>query len=128
MLIIKKLDDELRIYIDYRILNALTIKNRNVSLLIRNTLVKLYVSRIFIKFDIIIAFNKVRIKKGDKKKIAFLIRYKLFEYIVILFELYNVLSIFQTFINNILREYLDVFYSIYLDNILIYSNNKKKYI
>ena len=94
MLIIKKLDDNLRIYIDYRALNALTIKNRNTSLLIRETLAKLYTVKIFSKFDIIIAFNKIRIKKDEKKKTAFLTRYDLFEYIIILFELCNILSTF----------------------------------
>ena len=44
------------------------------------------------------------------------------------FELCNALSTFQTFINNILREYLDIFYFAYLNDILIYNNIKKEYI
>ena len=94
VLIIKKLDKELRIYIDYRALNTLTIKNRNASPLIRETIIKLYFIKIFIKFDIIAIFNKIRIKKDNEEKTVFLTRYKLFEYIIILFKLYNVLSIF----------------------------------
>ena len=94
VLIIKKLDGDLRICIDYRALNTLTIKNRNTSFLIRKTLAKLYTTKIFSKFDIIIVFNKIRIKKDEKKKTAFLTRYNLFEYIIILFKLCNALSTF----------------------------------
>ena len=128
ILIIKKSNDDLYIYIDYRILNILTIKNHNILSLIRKTLLKLYIVKIYSKFDIIVIFNKIRIKEDEKKKTTFLTRYNLFEYIVISFKLYNVLSIFQTFINKILREYLDIFYFAYLDDILIYSNIKKEYV
>ena len=94
ILIIKKFDRELHIYIDYRALNALIIKNRNVSSLIRETITKLYAIKVFIKFDIIVIFNEIRIKEDNEEKIAFLTRYELFEYIVIFFKLYNASSIF----------------------------------
>ena len=94
VLIVKKLDRGLRIYINYRALNALTIRNRNTPPLIKETLLKLYTTKIYSKFNIITAFNKIRIKKGYKEKTAFLTKYRLFKYIVILFELYNTLSIF----------------------------------
>ena len=113
---------------DYRALNILTISNRNIFLLIKETLAKLYAVRIYNKFDIIAAFNEIRVKKGYKKKIVFFTRYSLFEYIVIPFKLYNASTTFQIFINNILREYLNIFYTIYLDNIFIYNNIKNKYI
>ena len=126
--IVKKLNEEFRIYIDYRAFNVLTIKNRNASLLIKKTLIKLYIIKIFNKFDIIAIFNEIRIKKENVKKIVFLTRYNLFEYVIISFELYNASSTFQIFINEILKKYLNDFYLIYLNDILIYSNNKKKYI
>ena len=59
VLIIKKPDRGLRIYIDYYILNTLIIKNRNASLFIREIIVKLYSAKIFIKFNIITIFNEV---------------------------------------------------------------------
>jgi len=43
------------------------------------------------------------------------------------FSLTNALSLFQYFINNTLRPYLDVFCTAYIDNILIYSNNLAEY-
>ena len=94
VLIIKKPDGRLRIYIDYRALNILTIKNRNAPPLIRETLARLYVAKVFTKFNIIAAFNKIRIKAGEEEKTAFLIRYNLFKYIVMPFGLYNASSIF----------------------------------
>lgn len=68
ILIVKKLDEGFRIYINYRALNALTIKNYNTLFLIKKTLVKLYIAKIFNKFDIIATFNEIRIKKGYEKK------------------------------------------------------------
>ena len=59
MLIIKKLDKGLRIYINYRVLNVLIIKNRNALSLIRKIITKLYVIKVFTKFNIIIIFNKI---------------------------------------------------------------------
>jgi len=68
VLIIKKFEERLKIYIDYRILNTLTIKNRNISLLIKETLSRLYKIKYYSKFDVIAAFNKIKIKKENKKR------------------------------------------------------------
>ena len=124
----KKPNKGFKVYINYKILNVFIILNRNISPLIKKTLFKFYTIEIYNKFDIIVTFNEIRIKKGYKKKIAFFIKYKLYKYFVILFNFCNAPTIFQTFINNILKEYLNIFYIIYLDNILIYNNNKKNYI
>jgi len=128
VLIIKKSKKDIRIYINYRVLNVLIIKNRNILLFIRNILVRLCIAKFYIKFDIIAIFNKIRMHKSNKHKIAFIIRYNLFEYVIIFFKLYNVLDIFQVFINEILREYLDNFCIVYLNNIFIYNNTQEKYI
>ena len=79
---------------DYRALNALTIPNRNTLLFIKKILVKLYAVRIYSKFNIITAFNKIRVREDYKYKTVFLTRYKLYEYIIILFGLYNALTTF----------------------------------
>ncbi len=68
ILVIKKPKGELKIYIDYRTLNTFTIKNRNAFLLIRETLSRLYKIKYYSKFDVIAAFNKIKIKKKKKKK------------------------------------------------------------
>ena len=94
ILIIKKSNKRLRIYVDYKALNALIVLNRNALSLIKKTLIKLYVVKIYSKFDIIVAFNEIRIKKEEKYKTNFLTRYDLFEYNVTSFELYNALVAF----------------------------------
>ena len=99
VLIVKKPDNSLRVYINYRALNSLTIKNKNAPPLIRKTLSRLYKVRVYLKFDIITTFNKIRIQEGYEHKTAFLIRYSLYEYIVMLFGLYNIPGTFQSFIN-----------------------------
>ena len=59
ILIVKKLNREFKIYINYRIFNAFIVSNRNISLLIKKTLFKFYIIRIYNKFDIIIIFNEI---------------------------------------------------------------------
>jgi len=126
--IVKKSKKDFYICVNYRALNAFTIKNRNILSFIRNTFARLCVAKFYIKFDIIVVFNEIRMRKSDKNKIAFIIRYNLFEYIIMLFELCNALDIFQIFINEIFREYLDDFCIVYLNNIFIYNNIQEKYI
>ena len=128
VLIIKKLEENLRMCVDYRVFNALIIKNRNAFSLIKKILTKLCAIKIYSKFDIIVAFNEMKMRKKNEKKIVFLIRYELFEYVVMFFEFCNAFEIFQSFINNILREYLNDFCFNYFDDIFIFSNSKKEHI
>jgi hypothetical protein len=124
---VKKPKKRLRVYVNYKALNALTIKNRNAPPFIKDTLSRLYKIKIYTKFDIIAAFNEIRIKEGDEIKTAFLTRFGLYEYLVIPFNLYNVLETFQAYINGILRQYLDDFCTAYFNNIFIYNNSEKEY-
>lgn len=71
---------------------------------------------------------RLRLRKKYEKKITFLTTYNLFEYIIISFGLCNALNHFQIFINDILRDYFNIFYFAYFDNILIYNNIKEKHI
>ncbi len=128
ILIIKKFKGGLKIYIDYRTFNTFTIKNRNTSLLIREILSRLYKTKYYSKFDVIAAFNKIKIKEEDKEKIVFLTKYDFFKYLIIFFELYNAPETFQSYINKTLHEYLDKFYLVYLDDILIYSDTKEEHL
>ena len=107
---------------DYRALNEMTVKNRYPLPLIRETLDRLSHARYFTKLDIIAAFNRLRMKEGEEWKTAFRTRYGLFEYLVMPFGLHGAPAFFQHYINDILREYLDIFCTAYIDDILIYSN------
>ena len=74
VLIVKKPDDGLRVCVDYRALNALTIKNRNAPPLVRETLARLCGAKWYTKLDIIAAFNEIRVREGDQDKTIFLTR------------------------------------------------------
>jgi len=113
--------------VNYKNFNTLTIKNCNTLLLIRKFLQQLYKTKYYSKFDIIVVFNKIQIRFNNKYKTIFIICYYLFKYVVISFKLYNILIIFYSFINKILNFYLNNFCIIYINNILIYNNIKKKY-
>jgi len=113
--------------VNYKNFNTLTIKNCNTLLLIRKFLQQLYKTKYYSKFDIIVVFNKIQKHFNNKYKTIFIICYYLFKYVVISFKLYNILIIFYSFINKILNFYLNNFCIIYINNILIYNNIKKKY-
>ena len=128
VLIIKKFDENLKVCVNYKIFNALTIKHRNALSFIKEILIKFCSTKIYNKFDIIATFNEMRIKKKNEKKKTFLIRYDLFKYVIMFFELCNVSKIFQIFINAILRKYFNDFCSKYFDDVFVYNNNKKNHI
>lgn len=94
VLLIKKGDGGIRVYIDYRAVNTITVKNRYPLLYIRETLLRIGKAKIFIVLDIVTAFNRLRIREGDKQKTTFTSRYGTYEYLVILFGLTNAPSQF----------------------------------
>ena len=121
VILVKKPEGGLRFYVDYRALNAITIKNRYPIPQIRETLDRLCKAKFYIKLDIIAAFNNLRVKEGDKWKTTFTTRYGQFEYLVMPFSLYNAPSSFQSYINTALQDILNQFYTTYLDDVLIFS-------
>ena len=127
ILFVKKKDGSLRLCVDYRSLNRITIKNRYPLPLISEALDRLVGAKIYTKLDIRSAYNLIRIREGDEWKTAFRTRYGHFEYLVMPFGLANAPATFQGYINHILRDYLDVFCIAYLDDILIYSNSKEEH-
>lgn len=128
VLIVRKPGSGLRVCLDFRGLNALTIKSRYPIPLLQETLNRLVGKKWFTKLDVIAAFNRIRIAVGDKQKTAFSTRYGQYECIVMPFGLYNALGTFQSYINDALREFLDEFASAYLDDCLIFSDTFEEYI
>jgi hypothetical protein len=127
VLFVKKPGGGLRLYMDYRALNEVSVKDRYPLPLIKETLNNLEGMKYFIKINIISAFNNVRMKEGHEKLTAFLTRFGLFESLVIPFGLTGAPTTFQRFINDSLRDYLDQFCSAYLDDILIYSKTEEEH-
>lgn len=103
VLFVKKPGGGLRFCVDYRALNDLSIKNRYPIPRIHETLTLLGKSKFFTKLDVISAFNRIRIAKGDEYLTAFRTRFGLFEYLVMPFGLANAPSSFQNYINDTLR-------------------------
>lgn len=99
------------------------IKNRYPLPLIQETLMRLSKAKWFTKLDLRGAYNLVRMAKGEEWKTTFRSRFGHYEYLVMPFGLTNAPASFQHFINDTLREYLDVFCTAYIDDILIYSNS-----
>ena len=78
---------------------------------------------IYSKIDLCTGYNNIHIKEGDKWKTTFHTRYGAFEYLVMPFGLTNALATFQQFMNDIFADMVNSFMVVYLDNILIYSDN-----
>src|SRR2546430_12523243 len=127
VLFIPRKSGELRLYVDYRGLNALTVKNHYPLPLINKLLDRLNGSIVFSKIDLRNAYHRIRIREGDEWKIAFHTRYGHYEYFMIPFSLTNTPTTFQAYINRTLRSYVNVFCIVYLDDILIFSRSEKKY-
>ncbi len=120
----KKPDGSLRLCMDYWGLNNLTIKKWYPLSLVGELLDRLGRARRFTQLDLINAYHQIRIRKGDEWKTAFRTRYNHFKYQVMPFGLTNAPAMFQGYINKIQAEKLDVFMIVYLDDILIYTENE----
>ena len=122
---VKKHDGGLRPVMDYRALNEITVKNRYPIPRISDLIDNLSKASIFTKIDLRWGYNNVRIKEGDEWKTAFRTRFGLFEYLVMPFGMTNSPATFQHFMNDIFRDMADIFVIVYLDDILVFSDNKE---
>jgi hypothetical protein len=127
ILFILKKDGSLRLYVDYKNLNKIIIKNRHSFLLIAEILDRFNGVAVYTKLDLKEVYYRICIKKGNEWKTIFRIRYGHFEYKVISFGLVNAPVIFQAYINRILIGLIDINCVAYFDNIFIYLINRVKY-
>lgn len=125
ILFAKKKDGSMRLCVDYRGLNKITVKNRGPLPLIQESLERLSQAKWFTKLDLKEAYHRVRIKEGDEWKTAFRTRYGHFEYTVMPFGLTNAPATFQSHINYVLAGLVDVTCIVYLDDILIFSDTEE---
>ena len=115
----------LRLCVDYRRLNAITKRDYTPMPLVEDVLARLSKAKIYTKLDLRNAYHLVRVKNGDEWKTAFRCRFGQFEYLVIPFGLTNAPAVFTRFIQDIFKDLLDISLFIYLDDLLICSDNER---
>lgn len=128
ILFIPKADGSLRLYVNYRALNNIIIKDRHPLPLISKIMDRFIKAKRFTKLDITNAYHRLRIKEGDEQKTTFRTRYGHYEYLVMPFRLTNALATFQRYIYRALAGLLDNIYVVYLDNILIFSKTEEEHV
>jgi hypothetical protein len=113
---------------DYRKLNSLTIKNQYPLLLISEIMHMLCKATWFTKLDVQWGYNNIRIKEGDEEKAVFITNRGLWEPLVMFFGLMNLPATFQSMMNDIFADLIaEGRVIVYLDNILIYSENLEEH-
>jgi len=123
VLFVKKKDGSLRLCVDFRSLNKITKKDQYPFPLISDLLDSPRKARIYTKIDLRHAYHLVCIAEGDEWKTAFRTRYGAFEWSVMPFGLTNAPAAFQRFMNDVFSDLLDVCVVVYLNDILIYSDD-----
>ncbi|KAK5774336.1 hypothetical protein PVK06_042191 [Gossypium arboreum] len=124
----KKHDGSLRMCMDYRALNKITIKNRYPIPHIADLFDQLGSARWFTKLDLRSGNHQVRIAEGDEPKTACVTRYGSFEFLVMPFGLTNAPATFCSLMNEVLQPFLDRFMVVYLDDIVVYSKTLEEHV
>jgi hypothetical protein len=124
---VKKKDQTLRMCVDYRPLNEVTIKNKYPLPRIDILFDQLTGARVFSKIDLRSGYHQIRIRPEDIPKTTFTTRYGLFEYLVMSFGLTNAPTHFTYLMNSVFMPELDKFVVVFIDDILIYSKNEEEH-
>jgi hypothetical protein len=126
-LFVKKKDGSLRICVDYRPLNAVTIKNKYPLPRIDVLFDQLAGAKAFSKIDLRSGYHQIKIWPCDISKTAFSTRYGLYKYLVMSFGLTNAPAYFMYLMNSVFMSELDKFVVVFIDDILVYSKNKEEH-
>ena len=128
ILFVAKKDGGLRMCVDYRALNKLTVRNRYPLPRIEDLLDRLSGCSVFSSFDLQSGYHQLRITSEDVPKTAFTTPLGHFQYKVLCFGLTNAPATFQSVMNRLFAPYIDKFVVVYLDDILVYSRNPEEHL
>ena len=123
VLFVKKKDGTLRMCIDYRQINKVTVKNRYPLPRIEDLFDQLKGSGVYSKIDLRSGYYKLRVKNVVVPKTAFRTRYGHYEFLVMSFGLTNAPAAFMDLMNRVFRPYVDQFVVVFIDDILVYSKD-----
>jgi hypothetical protein len=121
----KKKDGTLRMCVDYRPLNVVTIKNKYPLPYIDILFDQLSRAKVFSKIDLRSGYHQIKINPQDILKTAFLTRYGLYEYLVMSFGLMNAPAYFMLLMNLVFIPEFDKFVVVFIDDILVHYKNEQ---
>jgi hypothetical protein len=127
ILLVKKKDGIMRLCVDYRALNEVTVKNKYPLPWIDGLFDQLKGAKYFSKIDMRLGYYQLRIRSEDVPKTAFVTRYGQHEFIVMPFGLTNASGYFMNLMNKMFMKELDKFVVVFIDDILIYSRSTKEH-
>jgi hypothetical protein len=127
VIFVPKKDDTQRLCVDYRALNEVSVKKRYPLRRIDDLFDQLCGACIFSKIDLRSRYHQLKIRESDIAKTSFISRYGLYEYTVMSFGLTNAPAYFMYLTNKVFMEFLDRFIVVFIDDILVYSNNEEEH-
>ena len=128
VILVPKKDGGKRMVIDYRLVNAITIKNRYPLPRIDDLMDQVHGAKIFSKIDMASGFHQIRMAEADCHKSAFRTRFGHYEFTVLPMGMTSAPATFQRLMNDIFMPYLDTFVIIFLDDFCIYSKTPEEHI